>query len=168
MNCRLITATRLGLALLLTTQTLSAQPAAGPSTDAMIEALAPVAPRTRSLRNLQVQPRLIDLNIQFDFDSARLRPESLELVDRLAAALMSERLRDQRFGIEGHTDAKGRADYNQQLSARRADAVRRQLTQNGVSPARLVTTGKGAAEPLNAQDPLAPENRRVRILALEP
>ena len=167
MSWHAIAAAAIGLALVLTNQTVSAQDAKDPSTDAMIEALAPAAPRTRSLRNLQAQPRQIDLNIQFDFDSSRLRPESLELVERLAAALKSDRLRDQRFRIEGHTDAKGRADYNQQLSDRRADAVRRQLTQSGVTPERLLATGKGATEPLNTQDPFAPENRRVRILALE-
>ena len=125
MSWHAIAATAIGLGLALTNQTVSAQDAKDPSTDAMIEALAPAAPRTRSLRNLQAQPRQIDLNIQFDFDSSRLRPESLELVERLAAALKSDRLRDQRFRIEGHTDAKGRADYNQQLSDRRAGAVRR-------------------------------------------
>ncbi len=146
----------------------SAQSGAGPSTEAMIDALAPAAPATRSLRNLQVKARQIDLNIAFDFNSAQLSPDSTALLERLSQALQAPQLQAQRFRIEGHTDGKGQAAYNQQLSERRAATVLQYLAQRGVGTERLQAQGKGFSELLKPDDPLAAENRRVRIVAIEP
>jgi OOP family OmpA-OmpF porin len=146
----------------------SAQSGAGPSTEAMIDALAPAAPATRSLRNLQVKARQIDLNIAFDFNSAQLSPDSAALLERLSQALQAPQLQAQRFRVEGHTDGKGQAAYNQQLSERRAAAVVQYLAQRGVGTERLQAQGKGFSELLKPEDPLAAENRRVRIVAIEP
>jgi outer membrane protein OmpA-like peptidoglycan-associated protein len=146
----------------------SAQSGAGPSTEAMIDALAPAAPATRSLRNLQVKARQIDLNIAFDFNSAQLSSDSTALLERLSQALQAPQLQAQRFRIEGHTDGKGQAAYNQQLSERRAATVLQYLAQRGVGTERLQAQGKGFSELLKPDDPLAAENRRVRIVAIEP
>ncbi|MCJ0764600.1 OmpA family protein [Variovorax terrae] len=150
----------------------AAQPA--PTAEQMIEQLkaAPQAPRTRSLRNLTVEAASaarpsLSLLIQFDFDSARVRPESQQALANLAQALQSSELSASKFVIEGHTDAKGRADYNQRLSQQRADAVRDYLAQQGVAVVRLTAAGKGSSEPANAADPFAAENRRVRIVNLD-
>ncbi len=105
--------------------------------------------------------------IQFDFDSARVKPESQQALANLADAVQSPELGSAKFAIEGHTDAKGRADYNLKLSQQRADAVVALLVSRGVQAARLVATGKGSGEPANAADPLAAENRRVRIVNLD-
>lgn len=158
------------LAALLSATTLcaTAQSGAGPSTEAMIDALAPAAPATRSLRNLQVKARQIDLNIAFDFNSAQLSGESTALLERLSQALQAPQLQAQRFRVEGHTDGKGQAAYNQQLSERRAAAVVQYLAQRGVGAERLQAQGKGFSELLKPDDPLAAENRRVRIVAIEP
>jgi len=150
---------------------------ATPSAAEMVEQLkvqpAP-APRTRSLRNLTVEvadptpaarPSL-SLLIQFDFNSAKVKPESQQALSNLAQALQSKELVDAKFAVEGHTDAKGRADYNLKLSQQRADAVRAFLASNGVADARLQAVGKGATELANATDPLAADNRRVRIVNL--
>jgi len=161
---------------------------AAPNTEQMIEALKP---RTRSLRNLVVgeaaasapvaaagepatmppepataRPSL-SMAIRFDFASARLRPEGAAVLDRLATALQASDLRAGRFLIEGHTDAKGVADYNLRLSQQRADEVRRYLQLHGVDEQRLSAVGRGSQEPANAAQPLAAENRRVRIVNLE-
>jgi len=150
---------------------------AAPSAAEMVEQLkvqpAP-APRTRSLRNLTVEvadptpaarPSL-SLLIQFDFNSAKVKPESQQALSNLAQALQSKELVDAKFAVEGHTDAKGRADYNLKLSQQRADAVRAFLASNGVADARLQAVGKGATELANTTDPLAADNRRVRIVNL--
>ena len=150
---------------------------ATPSAAEMVEQLkvqpAP-APRTRSLRNLTVEvadptpaarPSL-SLLIQFDFNSAKVKPESQQALSNLAQALQSKELVDAKFAVEGHTDAKGRADYNLKLSQQRADAVRAFLASNGVADARLQAVGKGATELANTADPLAADNRRVRIVNL--
>lgn len=150
-----------------------AQTPATPLRDApvheMVERLAPQAlpSTTRSLRNLVPQKRELDLVVQFDFDSARLQPVSKPLLENLAAALSSERLASTRFLVQGHTDAKGTAAYNEALSARRAQAVAQFLQARGVLPHRLQTEGKGSSELLLQDQPEAPENRRVRIVAME-
>jgi outer membrane protein OmpA-like peptidoglycan-associated protein len=140
-----------------------------PSAEQMIEQLAS-KPRTRSLRNLNVEavpaPSL-SLLIQFDFDSARVKPESQPALANLAQAMKSDKLANARFAIEGHTDAKGSAAYNTKLSEQRAQAVRAILKSQGVDEGRLAAAGKGSSEPANPSDPYAAENRRVRIVNLE-
>ena len=148
--------------------------------------------RTRGMRNLTVEPGLpsgqdaspapasgssygapaeprpsLSLLIQFDFNSATVRAESLPAIDRLTRAIRSPELAHARFAIEGHTDAQGRADYNLKLSELRAQKVKEILVQGGVDPTRLLSVGKGSTDPANTFDPRAPENRRVRVVNLD-
>src|SRR4029079_614853 len=65
----------------------------------------------------------------------------------------------------GHTDAKGSETYNQGLSERRSDAVKRFLAEKyGIETNRLLTVGYGATKLKNSESPLAGENRRVQIV----
>ena len=144
-----------------------------PSAEQMVEQLKP-APRTRSLRNLTVEAApapvsrpALSLLIQFDFDSTRVRAESQQALANLSLALQSSALMRSRFAIEGHTDAKGSAEYNQRLSQQRAEAVRDYLKTQGVDAARLVASGKGSSDPAIPDQPMSPANRRVRIVNLE-
>jgi len=139
------------------------QPTSSASVDQIVEKLEVPQGRTRSLRNLAPAPRTIELVIQFDFDSAKLQEESKPLLNNLAAAMKSERLALLSFTVEGHTDAKGTADYNLRLSRRRAESVVNFMAQQGVSSDRLTAVGKGASELLNSERPEALENRRVKI-----
>jgi outer membrane protein OmpA-like peptidoglycan-associated protein len=143
----------------------SAQLVQQASKDDLIEKLTPPdAPKTRSLgRNIVPKPVTLDLSINFDFDSANLQASSKPLLDNLASAMNSERLASLKFRVEGHTDAKGNAEYNQELSARRALAVQNYLISQSVSNDRLQAEGKGFSELLMPDKPLASENRRVRI-----
>lgn len=142
----------------------SAQLVKEASKDDLIEKLTPPAPLTRSLgRNITPKAVAVDLSVNFDFDSANLQPSSKPLLDNLASAMNSDRLRDLKFRIEGHTDAKGKAEYNQDLSARRALSVQNYLIGQSVSQERLQAEGKGFSELLLPEKPLASENRRVRI-----
>ena len=148
-----------------------------PSAAEMVEQLKTQptpTPRTRSLRNLTVEvanvtpadkPSL-SLLIQFDFNSAKVKPESQQALNNLAQALQSKELATAKFAVEGHTDGKGRAEYNLKLSQQRADAVRAFLASNGVADARLQAVGKGSTELANTADPQAAENRRVRVVNL--
>ena len=91
-----------------------AQPVSNASVEQIVEQLAlPEQPRTRSLRNLKPEPRSIDLVIQFDYNSSDLQENSKPLLDNLIAAMKTERLKNLRFNVEGHTDAKGSKSYNQ-------------------------------------------------------
>ena len=112
-------------------------------------------------------PPSLSLLIQFELDSAQVRPESQALLKNLARALQTSELARSRFAVEGHTDARGRREYNQQLSRRRAESVRDVLAQYGIDPARLIAIGKGSGEPANAADQFSAENRRVRIVNLD-
>ena len=71
-----------------------------------------------------------------------------------------------RFQIEGHTDAKGSESYNKALSQRRADAVQKYLTEQGIASERMTARGLGYSQLLYPDQPQAAENRRVRIVAL--
>jgi outer membrane protein OmpA-like peptidoglycan-associated protein len=146
-----------------------AQPIKSATSDELIEKLAVPFANTRSLtaRNLEPQPRSLDLVIQFEFDSAKLKPESKPLLNNLSMALKSERLKSIQFKVEGHTDAKGTEAYNQTLSLKRANAVVEYMTQQGIETERLKAEGKGFAELLIPEKPLAMENRRVRISTIQ-
>ena len=156
---------------LLLAALLAAPP--NPSAQEIIDKLAAPAAetggaRTRSMRNLHPAVRAIDMNVQFDFASSNLTDDGRTALQQLAIAMRAERLASARFAIEGHTDAKGTAKYNLDLSSRRAKSVVDYLGSQGIDISRLEPVGKGFNELLNEDDPLAAENRRVRIVALTP
>jgi len=104
------------------------------------------------------------LKLLFDFDSAELRPESINELERLVKFMG-----DVPFAtalIEGHTDSKGSDAYNMTLSDRRAKSVFDYLTSRGVDPARLSSIGKGESAPIadNATEEGRQENRRVMLI----
>ena len=69
--------------------------------------------------------------------------------------------------LSGHTDAKGSDDYNQKLSERRAEAVKKYLVEKlKLSPDNLTTAGYGRRDLKNKDNPFAAENRRVQIVNL--
>ena len=155
------------VAVVVTTPAVSAAPAAQPVAVAVaVPSAVTVADNPAELAQPAVRPSL-SLLIQFDFNSARVRPESQQALANLSVALQSPELRNSTFALEGHTDAKGSADYNVRLSALRAQAVRDYLMGRGVEQVRLQASGKGASELANVEQPFAPENRRVRIVNLD-
>ena len=139
------------------------------TSEELIQKLDPSSPPllTRGMRNLTPEAREkpnVDLSIQFEFDSAKVLPESRPLLDNLAKAMNSDKLRGFTFVVEGHTDIVGSADYNQKLSNQRALSVLAYLASKGVSKERLKSLGKGSTELLMPDKPDAAENRRVRII----
>jgi outer membrane protein OmpA-like peptidoglycan-associated protein len=73
---------------------------------------------------------------------------------------------DRTASIEGFTDSMGSEDFNQKLSERRADAVKRYLVGRGVQPARLTSSGRGENAPVADNESAAGRqlNRRVEVL----
>lgn len=110
-------------------------------------------------------PLSVNLYVNFAFDSAELTSDARITLDQLGAALRDPRLAGFAFTIAGHTDARGGAEYNQRLSERRAEAVRRYLVaRHGIAPTRLSAVGHGKSLLL---DPARPEdgvNRRVQVI----
>ena len=156
------------LALLLVSSAAYSQvPIKKATANDLVEKLAPAedSPKTRSLgsRNVGPQPKSIDLVIQFDLDSAKLKEPSKTLLDSLVEAMKNDRLALVKFKVEGHTDAQGSEQHNMKLSQSRADSVIAYLTSNGVQSDRLTGEGKGFNELLLPDKPNAAENRRVRV-----
>ncbi|NDD11233.1 MAG: OmpA family protein [Betaproteobacteria bacterium] len=152
---------------LLGVHSSQAQSRGDASVEEIVQALTPPS-KTRSMgRNMKVEAAKIDLTVNFDFDSAKLKEESRPQLERLAEALKADRLANLKFQVEGHTDAQGSSTYNEALSTRRAASVVSFLNQSGIEMQRLQSVGKGSTELLEPSDPKSAKNRRVRILTLE-
>jgi outer membrane protein OmpA-like peptidoglycan-associated protein len=107
----------------------------------------------------------IDLEINFEFNSATIGATAAPQVAALGQALTSADLKGRSFIVAGYTDAKGADGYNQELSERRADAVKRFLLEKyGIEATNLVTVGYGKTQLKNPANPLSGENRRVQIV----
>jgi outer membrane protein OmpA-like peptidoglycan-associated protein len=107
----------------------------------------------------------IDLEINFDYNSATIGARAMPQIKALGDALTSSELKGHTFILAGHTDAKGGDTYNQGLSERRADAVKRFLLDKyGIETGHLVTVGYGKAQLKNSENPFAGENRRVQVV----
>lgn len=103
-------------------------------------------------------------NIFFDLDQDQLKIESLPELRELAGFLESNP--EVRIEIAGHTDDQGTAEYNEDLSQRRADAVKKYLAdQAGIDASRLETAGYGATKPIatNETEEGRAKNRRTEF-----
>ncbi len=111
----------------------------------------------------------IDLHVPFEYDKSDLTMSDAQLVvDTLGKALKDPRLANLKFQIIGHTDARGSAAHNDDLSRRRADTVRARLTSfHSMDAARLTVAGRGSRD---LKDPTQPDhgiNRRVQIRTVD-
>ena len=110
-------------------------------------------------------------DVLFDFDKADLLPKA-EATLQKAADFVKERNKGAVVRIEGHTDGKGSEAYNQKLSLRRADSVKRWFAEHGLEGMRFSTKGFGATQPVapnqkpdGSDDPEGRQkNRRVEIV----
>jgi outer membrane protein OmpA-like peptidoglycan-associated protein len=135
--------------------------------------------RGRSTRSLSVSEReeiaaivkdkpKIDLEINFEYNSADISAKSLPSVQALGRALTSNDLKGSTFVVAGHTDAAGGEGYNQDLSERRADSIKRYLVDKyGINGTDLVTVGYGKSKLKDANQPMAEVNRRVQVVNME-
>jgi outer membrane protein OmpA-like peptidoglycan-associated protein len=110
----------------------------------------------------------IDLEITFDYNSADISAKSLSAVQALGRALTNPDLKGSTFVVAGHTDAVGGETYNQELSERRADSIKKYLVDNyHISSADLVTVGYGKSKLKDPNQPMAEANRRVQVVNME-
>jgi outer membrane protein OmpA-like peptidoglycan-associated protein len=110
----------------------------------------------------------IDLNIQFDFNSAEISKASLSSAQELGKALSNPSLKGSTFVVAGHTDAIGGETYNQDLSERRADTIKRFLAEKyGINGTDLITVGYGKTKPIDPNAPMDPINRRVQVVNMD-
>jgi outer membrane protein OmpA-like peptidoglycan-associated protein len=104
-----------------------------------------------------------DSGLLFDFDSAALRTNAEQNLSEFAGSMKD--FEDTKILIVGHTDAKGSASYNQDLSERRAQSAADYLMREGLTSNRLITAGKGESEPVATNETEAgrQKNRRVEV-----
>lgn len=148
----------------------AARPAANPAEVAFINQSRG---RTRSLSmddrthmaEIAASRPKVNLDITFKYDSATLTKQAEPQLDNLGRALTGSNLAGAVIMLGGHTDAKGGDVYNQQLSEKRAETVKRYLVAHyKIAPDTLITAGYGKTEMKNGTDPFAAENRRVEIV----
>lgn len=126
-------------------------------------------PRYRSVGGEQdMQPDTFGMMINFKFDSTEIVADSLPLLDSVGEMLTLESTRKQALIIEGHTDSKGTEFYNENLSKRRAAAIKQYLVASFfIDPKRLVTVGQGESRLYDGGNPLNPLNRRAEFKPLK-
>ena len=110
----------------------------------------------------------IDIEISFDFRSAKISRSAASAVNTLGKALSNPDLKGTTFVLAGHTDGKGSLPYNQELSEKRVDTVRQYLVSRfKLPPTSLVAVGYGKTKLKNESDPFGPENRRVQVVNMD-
>jgi outer membrane protein OmpA-like peptidoglycan-associated protein len=102
--------------------------------------------------------------VLFAFDHAALDPVEMDKLDHLLHRIENAHLMHIR--IEGHTDSKGSARYNQKLSIKRAKAVQNYLIQHGIQASKISIEGLGASDPVVPNDTEAHriKNRRADLI----
>lgn len=122
---------------------------------------------TVELQKIKEGSAIVLQNIFFDLDMDELKIESLPELKELAAFLMANP--ELRIEISGHTDNQGEAKYNEELSLRRANAVKKHLVERqSIAVNRLETKGYGASAPIDTNDTEAgrAKNRRTEFKVL--
>lgn len=102
--------------------------------------------------------------VYFAFDSSEIRPDDMEIL--LAHARFLADNPEHRVVIEGHTDERGTRAYNLALGERRANAVKRVLTLNGVADSQVETVSFGEEKPVvyGQGEEIWRQNRRAEIV----
>jgi OOP family OmpA-OmpF porin len=111
----------------------------------------------------------VALNVFFEFNSDKILQGYYGDLDKLGKVLTAPEYSVYRIQVEGYTDSVGSDSYNQRLSQRRAESVKRYLVQRFPIPVdRLVVKGLGKSNPIASND--TPEgrdkNRRVEVVNL--
>jgi outer membrane protein OmpA-like peptidoglycan-associated protein len=102
-------------------------------------------------------------DILFDTGSDGVKPAGIDDLAKMGDILA--KYSDDRVRIEGHTDSSGDAKFNQQLSERRANAVKAVLVSRGVQEGQITVTGLGESKPVadNSSADGRLKNRRVEL-----
>ena len=120
------------------------------------------------LESLTLSKPQIDMEIKFDYNSASISQSSMPAVQQLGEALSDPKLQGSTFVVSGHTDGVGGDTFNQDLSERRADTIKRYLVDNyHIASGDLLTVGYGKTHLKDPDHPDAAVNRRVQVVNTE-
>lgn len=117
----------------------------------------------QSTEQVSLDRTLGDRIIEFDSGSSNLRENSKLILKEIAASI--SKLGGKGVEIVGHTDNEGNPNNNLILSRARAEAVRQYLSNLGIPPSQMTTTGMGASQPIasNEQEDGRKRNRRIEF-----
>ncbi|MCS2152839.1 porin OmpA [Scandinavium goeteborgense] len=105
-----------------------------------------VAPVVAAVAAPEVKTFNLKSDVMFGYDSATLTDEGKAAIDQLYNSPEMQAAKDKNTTVIGYSDRTGQAEYNQQLSARRAQAVADQLVADGMPAANIQTEGRGASD----------------------
>jgi outer membrane protein OmpA-like peptidoglycan-associated protein len=110
-------------------------------------------------------------DVHFEFNRSDIGEDASEKLDedKTILAKILQRFSGVHVTVEGHGDDQGSSDYNLNLGYRRADEVKKKLSQLGISPNRLATSSLGKGSPLCSQEveECREKNRRVHLVVNE-
>ena len=145
--------------------------AAAPAAPVVQQAKAP-EPEVKAPEPVKESPRVVPQKewilkgVQFETNSDKLRMASVKPLEEAAEVLKENK--NVQVEIQGHTDSIGADTYNQDLSQRRANAVKVYLMERGVAENRLRTMGYGETKPIadNSTADGRSDNRRIEFKVL--
>jgi len=102
--------------------------------------------------------------VYFDYDSFVIRPEFQSVIDAHGRFIKANKTR--KVAIEGHTDERGGREYNLALGQKRAEAVRRALSLQGVDESQIEAVSFGKEKPavMGSSEAVMEKNRRAEIV----
>jgi outer membrane protein OmpA-like peptidoglycan-associated protein len=108
------------------------------------------------------------MTLRLNFDTAKSDIRKADIPELEKAAAFLKKYPNSKVSVEGHTDNRGSVKYNQGLSERRAQAVKKYLVEKGEKTDRIAVVGKGEADPIaeNKTKQGQFENRRVEVLII--
>jgi OOP family OmpA-OmpF porin len=130
------------------------------------KAAAPAATPKPEAQKLLPQKINFSADALFDFNKADLRPAGKAMLDDLTRVLQGAKY--EVILAIGHADRIGSAPYNQKLSVRRAETVKKYLVDKGIAPNRVYAEGKGETQPLTKAGDCRMKNRKALIACLQP
>jgi outer membrane protein OmpA-like peptidoglycan-associated protein len=149
-------------------------PAVQAKESALLDSVRNRAPRSLSfdereqIAEIAATKPKIDLEIQFDYNSAEISRTAMPAVQELGKALSDPSLKGATLVVAGHTDGIGGNSYNQDLSERRADTIKRYLVDKyGLAGKNLIAVGYGKTKLKDAANPTDAINRRVQVVNMD-
>lgn len=106
-----------------------------------------------------------DNEAYFAFDSAYVRPNDRQTIDKLSKCFLSGPFKGHEMQLVGHADPRGDDNYNLALGGSRADSVKKLIVNEGLPSTKVVTTSRGEMDATGTDETTWARDRRVDILA---